>query len=97
MLQDMLSVCQLEVLCDGTQLDFSKLDQASAVRPTLELVQKAVGKGPTQTTPSGPLQQNPKTVLTATHLLISSLEGELNSIQKQSWMLSGVFSRWKGL
>ncbi|XP_056618547.1 gasdermin Eb [Triplophysa dalaica] len=67
----------LEVLCDGTQLDFSKLDQASALRPTLELVQKAAGKGPTQTTPSGPLQQNPNTVLTATHLLISSLE-EMN-------------------
>lgn len=76
MLQDMWSVWQLEELCDGTQLDLSKLDEASAVRPTLELLQKAAGKGLTQTTPSGN-PQNPTTVLTATHLLISSLEGEL--------------------
>lgn len=63
----------LEDLSDGTPLDFSKLDEASAVRPSLELVQKAAGKDPTQTNPSGH-SQKPTTVLTATHLLISSLE-----------------------
>ncbi|XP_055067741.2 gasdermin Eb isoform X1 [Misgurnus anguillicaudatus] len=71
----MLSVSQLEDICDGTQPDPSQLDEVSAVRTTLELVKKAVAKDSTQTNTSGHPQK--PNALTATHLLVSSLE-EMN-------------------
>ncbi|XP_065117425.1 gasdermin Eb isoform X2 [Paramisgurnus dabryanus] len=65
----------LEDICDETQPDPSQLDEVSAVRTTLELVKKAVAKDSTQTNTSG--QPQKPNALTATHLLVSSLE-EMN-------------------
>ncbi|XP_051576491.1 gasdermin-E-like [Myxocyprinus asiaticus] len=68
----------LEDLCGGRQPDPRMFDETAALKPalqtTLKLVQKAAaGTNPTkQSNPSG--QRQKPTVLTATHLLISSLE-----------------------
>ncbi|XP_067305187.1 gasdermin Eb [Pseudorasbora parva] len=57
----------LEDLCDGTQPDPSVLDEVPDLKVTLELVQKAAS-----TNSSG--KQTKPSVLTATHLLFSSLD-----------------------
>lgn len=66
------SLFQLEDLCNGTQPDPRTLEKVPALKATLELVQKT-----TDTKPSG--KQLKPSALTATHLLISSLDGEFSS------------------
>lgn len=66
-----LFLSQLEDLCGGTQPDPNILAEVPDLKVTLELIQKAAGKQ------SSGQQQKPST-LTATHLLISALDGEFS-------------------
>uniref|UniRef100_A0A8C2K403 Gasdermin Eb n=1 Tax=Cyprinus carpio TaxID=7962 RepID=A0A8C2K403_CYPCA len=71
LLQDSAAISKLEDaledLCNGTQPDPRTLEKVPALKATLELVQKT-----TDTKPSG--KQLKPSALTATHLLISSLD-----------------------
>ncbi|XP_073703667.1 gasdermin Eb [Garra rufa] len=66
----------LEDLCGGTQPDQTKLDKTPALKATLEIVQKAAGKDC-----SG--KQVKPSLLTAMHLLISSLDEMTDSALSQ--------------
>ncbi|XP_043117681.1 gasdermin Eb [Puntigrus tetrazona] len=57
----------LEDLCGGTQPDPSLLDKVPALKTTVKLVQKTAGTNPSE-------KQKKASALTATHLLLSSLE-----------------------